>query len=113
MLMKNLDEQWDLDRSIPGPWVYQERTDEGLTDNIWEPTRSWPIARVTCTDEAFGQANARLIAAAPELLEALKHVGQFLTFDKGGVCIRVAYKQEQDAMYDRIQVLIHKAEGIS
>lgn len=52
----------------PGPWEY--RVDPDLDDNIAGPN-SEQLARVYCTDTNTGMANAKLIAAAPELLEAL------------------------------------------
>lgn len=52
----------------PGPWEY--RVDPDLDDNIAGPN-SEQLARVYCTDTDTGMANARLIAAAPEMFSAL------------------------------------------
>jgi len=54
----------------PGPWTYQDRSDDGMDGNIWSPNNQ-DIAQVYCTDMERGLADAALIAAAPELLEAL------------------------------------------
>ena len=53
-----------------GPWAYIDREKDGLMANIWNP-QNIDIARVLCTDMESGMANARLVAAAPELLDAL------------------------------------------
>jgi hypothetical protein len=62
----------------PGPWKIVSGNANGkfLAASIRpviSPFKGWvlPIASVRNVDESFGQANARLIAAAPDLLEAL------------------------------------------
>ena len=65
----------------PGPWEHEHRTanhkETGLTIAVCEPVSggrgptSNPINRRTITEEEC-IANARLIASAPELLEACK-----------------------------------------
>lgn len=54
-------------KHTPGPWVVEETED---TFFILQGEDSDQIATV---DKAFDAGNARLIAAAPELLEALKY----------------------------------------
>lgn len=46
-----------------------------------------------------------------EMLSILKGLDEFLTFDKGGVCIRVAYKARQDEMLARVHRAIAAAEN--
>ncbi len=54
----------------PGPWVKDRRGDLRGSDGKQVGTWDAGIAWVSRDDEA--EANARLMAAAPELLEALK-----------------------------------------
>ena len=58
----------------PGPWSAHahESTDTYTIHVAGRSWESWAVAHVgDCTDD---EANARLIAAAPDLLEALKNV---------------------------------------
>lgn len=71
-----------MNKYTPGPWHY---IGDGLTHrqfDIYAPRQSpqqriatvnnLPIARLWLRDPAAAEANARLIAAAPQLVEALK-----------------------------------------
>lgn len=54
-------------KHTPGPWVV--KTDGGLDPEIWSTTANeW----VTCKYHTLNKPDARLIAAAPELLEGCK-----------------------------------------
>ncbi len=62
-------------KHTPAPWSVQQNatTDQILTiqaDPI-SGTNKWRIATVSNTNGPIGQANARLIAAAPDMLAAL------------------------------------------
>jgi hypothetical protein len=64
-------------KHTPGPWDYSAKLSASENHRgfrIWEHGDSWVLADVMPMDEdgKQGEANARLIAAAPELLEALK-----------------------------------------
>lgn len=48
-----------------------------------------------------------------EMLALLKEVVPFLTFDKGSVCIRVAYMKGQDDLRNRILSVIAQADDPS
>ena len=66
------------DEHTPGPWICQ-RCGEKNTLNVvinLPPDRCQPIADIDCTGVQNGEAkaNARLIAAAPKLLEALEAI---------------------------------------
>ena len=57
-------------KGTPGPWNYRDDEPDWVTDS----NDNIAVARVTCynTDSKAQLANAHLIAAAPELLEALQ-----------------------------------------
>jgi hypothetical protein len=79
-----------MSKLMPGPWFVgnvNERCHE--VDNV----EGWPVA------EVFGAANAQLIAAAPDLLDALKGV------------VRVADRATVE--FDAARAAIIKAEGWS
>ena len=56
-----------MNKHTPGPWEYGEQEGEYV---IWNPDIG--TIATTCADMADQEANAALIAAAPELLEALQ-----------------------------------------
>ena len=59
----------------PGPWrVAGERDYRTLAFGVFELEHNWRIADVRATNEKIGQANATLIAAAPDMYEALKNI---------------------------------------
>jgi hypothetical protein len=71
----------------PGPWEYVSKLSasenhKGFLVRTEKATRNgkWALAEVRPGDEdgRLGEANARLIAAAPELLEALQEVADRL-----------------------------------
>lgn len=67
-----------VDSATPGPWRVVARTNakgQELTPAIvgkrsWGGSREWPIAVASAISKNETDANARLIAAAPELLTA-------------------------------------------
>lgn len=94
----------------PGPWAY--RVDPDLDDNITGPNAE-QIARVYATDTEAGMANAALIAAAPELLEALKAVLPHLNgkrVNMPGGLPKASYEKLDD-LIGRTVAAIAKAEG--
>ena len=59
--------------STPGPWAYEEETGRiYYADGDVEPTIAFVYLDNTLPEQS--KADARLIAAAPELLAALEHV---------------------------------------
>ena len=53
-----------IDKHTPGPWIKDR--------NIIETESGEEIARISYERDGYAQANARLIASAPELLQALE-----------------------------------------
>lgn len=114
--MKTLIDNKTEPKHTPGSWNYTEH--EGVFGIFSKESKEIPIATVDYEGDYFErpneagtkhggelEANARLIAAAPELLEALK-------------AIREAYKEMFDVMpvawqtFDNIaKAAIAKAEG--
>lgn len=106
-------------KHTPAPWsakgsnivsgthivVGQINTPVGSTVELPDGGIDWKTA------DAEREANAALIAAAPELLALLQESTEFMTFDKGSVCIRVAYMRRQDELRRRINAAIAKAIG--
>lgn len=96
--------QNSIAKHAPGPWRATESLD---VPGFWsiealdsEGRRSADVAYMTLRSEHL-EANARLIAAAPELLEALKHLATFGT--EGD--------EEQRAALDAACAALAKAEG--
>ena len=60
----------------PGPW----HTEEGMDDDWWTDIKAGAETVAMCRglDARKRNDNARLIASAPELLEALKVCAQFI-----------------------------------
>jgi len=78
-----------------GPWfVHSKKEYIAITAKETEGNPKWDIAR------SWEDANARLISAAPELLEALKHARQQL----------IALCSEYDVP-NSVNLAIAKAEG--
>ncbi len=64
----------------PGPWAYQEESD-GFTHIVRGPTGQH-IVQFSQDTKGRSEANARLTASAPELLEALRELHDFAEVDK-------------------------------
>lgn len=60
-------------KHTPGPWITDSKERTDTARYIMAAARPFPhtIARIDLTNRAEDEANAALIAAAPELLEAL------------------------------------------
>ena len=92
-------------KHTPGPWladgasVYEERDDFSVICNFWSSSLpEW-------------EANARLTAAAPDLLEALEELADMLsqcTFQT--MRIKGQYVDREEAVY-RARAAIAKAKG--
>lgn len=94
-----------ISRHTPGPWLaYQANSEVGT--NYWRirtaPPGSGDTLRGYC-----GEANARLIAAAPDLLEAL--LGMVEMFELTGN--RLFSLNGKPTTYDKAKAAIAKVEG--
>lgn len=94
----------------PAPWHIGPITSQGHNVQIRAVNQESPEFEVSVailggwgTSKEENEANARLIAAAPELLEALIEAGKYLQGDVG-----CAYPQE---LFEVIQAAIAKATG--
>jgi hypothetical protein len=89
-----------MSQHTPGPWRSRPIYESGWVDIVADdPTRS--AYEVASTRHEHAEANARLIAAAPELLEACKWVLTTLT----------AQDRLGTPMADAVASAINKATG--
>ena len=58
----------------PGPWVVYDDSNNGKTNRIEIAARGKTVARIYHSVPEEDLPNARLIAAAPDLLEALQYM---------------------------------------
>ena len=95
-----------MSKHYPGPWSAGE-IDDGWADIDAYGSNHWQFARVVVQTEDDDEpqkrliANARLIAAAPDLLEALKDAESELA----------CYSRINSHVIDRVRAAIAKATG--
>ena len=91
-----------MSKHTQGPWMVSRYSQSTLLKSIYIRGGNERIARVTVPDTAQSieeyEANARLIAAAPDLLEALQH-------------LMVAHGEQLDYAFQQAQDAIAKATG--
>lgn len=95
-------------KHTPGPWVVDHSFDI-LAEGTYEQG-GWRVAEVRKFDEREeSHANARLIAAAPELLAALRELVQFVN------CASAVELEQPNkcAAYQSARAAIAKAESAS
>lgn len=93
----------------PGPW----RLDQMLVTSFFAQV---PIAEIRCSMHPKGtpEANAQLIAAAPELLEACKAGLDWLTrLEELGANISIGDVADEQPTFEQLRAAIAKAEGQS
>ena len=61
-----------MSKHTPGPWSFYDDSNDGKTNRIEIVAVGKTVARIYHSVPAEDLPNARLIAAAPDLLEALK-----------------------------------------
>lgn len=110
-------------KHIPGPWEFAPKltaseNHKGFFIRAEKANRTgkFAIAEVQPGDEdgCLGEANARLIAAAPELLEALKIAEQFMQIASDWNIDEAEINGEMKSTYDWLDVVnaaIAKAGG--
>lgn len=97
-------------KHTPGPWHIHNKPNVTKAELPWiGGSTGRPIAFITHesvlnSDMARTAANARLIAAAPELLELLKEARAIIAYNAD-------LRDEDWLMLDRISAAIAKAEG--
>lgn len=94
-------------KHTPAPWMYPSMSNEVMT----APSGDLKICRVyPISENDNGEANARLIAAAPELLEALEDVAATRSMMMVQQPSEVQIK-EILATFERVNAAIAKAKG--
>jgi hypothetical protein len=82
----------------PGPWKFGSKADSNFYKRNISGVDGYHVAAVSSRDDHEVDANARLIAAAPDLLEALQH-------------LMVAHGEQLDYAFQQAQEAIAKATG--
>lgn len=101
--------QQNTQKHTPGPWKVSENismkgfTHLAITTNPIYKSKDWFICSITPQHlkREADEANARLIAAAPELLRALKNIANDIYYAEFG----------NTPEYEQAQQAIAKAEG--
>lgn len=88
-------------KHTPGPWT----VDPHIASQVCQPAGS-KRRRIRCPPDASGFADARLIAAAPDLLEALTRIAKVT--DVGAETITPIYIK---SLRNLARAVIAKAEG--
>jgi predicted MarR family transcription regulator len=91
-----------MNKHTPGPWVVYDDSNDGKTNRIEIAAWGKTVARIYHSVPAEDLPNARLIAAAPDLLEALKDTLQLLEVYCGDF---------EEATRKQARAAIAKAEG--
>jgi len=97
----------------PGPWVVEHCYAGGRT--VCQMRSPDKLVCVNASADSQGPylatlENARLMAAAPDLLEALKEVRRFLDHDEP---VRIAASAHDRQLMETVDAAIAKAEGRS
>lgn len=94
----------EMSKHTPGPWYWAPKADGAvfIKSDDTRPLHK-TVAQVASNELSAMEANARLIAAAPELLEALRDVTEYL--ENNRVTAREA------ALLRSATAAIDKAEG--
>jgi hypothetical protein len=104
-------------KNTPGPWVIDKSNPVKIQGIGPQPQIRYPV----CSVSAFGkhwQANARLIAAAPELLDALELIANALSpnaLPVNGMMVNYDHalmvREEADRCFEIARAAIAKATG--
>ena len=93
-------------KHTPGPWTCHELGDEDGSWERWSIVHNGPLCYGgdACQGPAVSEANARLIAAAPELLEACEAIA--LDLENNGELY-----ETDEARIEILRAAIAKAKG--
>jgi hypothetical protein len=99
----------------PGPWrAFWHTENERLALGSWRLARNddhpVPLYRVR-RNNPTAEANARLIAAAPDMLAALKEVYRCKCIPSGPHCGNIVTSQMMHDASEQVRTAIAKAEG--
>jgi hypothetical protein len=81
----------------PGPWVVYDDSNDGKTNRIEIAARGKTVARIYHSVPEEDLLNARLIAAAPDLLEALHGLLLFPSNPRENIKARAAIAKATNA----------------
>jgi hypothetical protein len=96
-------------KHTPGPWKYALAVVNNAPNIYVVTTGKWGAANIAQCSEDSGEANARLIAAAPDLLAALDAL---YSYCHGNVpFFGDAEDREQRAVVDQVEAAIARAKG--
>lgn len=98
----------------PGPWHYQEKADRytHIVRSGGSDLGNFFVCQLGQDTSGVAEANARLIAAAPELLEALKTAREYVQAAHGSMSGAMGHNDTiVKPDLDAIDTAIAKAEG--
>lgn len=100
-----------MSKHTPGPWVFYDDSNDGKTNRIEIVATGKTVARIYNSVPAEDLPNARLIAAAPELLDTLTQGAQMNMPDfLEWVAARLVNVHGEDPNVDYVQTLRHRAK---
>jgi len=102
-----------MSEHTPGPWfIYKDEHEFVILQN--RPVKNATAIAIVYSDDKPDEANARLIAAAPELLEALKKAREYVAKVNGSIAGAIGHENTiVKPDLDLIDATISKAEGRS
>ena len=107
-----------MTKHTPGPWTLFDLSEDNDPQKekpcrYWSIVRMGPLAYLKTDWDEIGEANARLIAAAPDMLKALKDAEHLLRkAGQGAGSIKKDFDKHLClASASRIAEIIDKAEG--
>lgn len=106
-------------KHTPGPWkAWQPKPGDNSSrgpDFHWEVATDSPDRRQCVVQCVYSEANARLIAASPDMIDALRFAEQFITaLSRRDLDSELAGNETNDAAREvlfQVQAAIAKAEG--
>ncbi len=87
-----------MSKTTPGPWVVYDDRNDWKTNRIEIAARGKTVARIYHSVPEEDLPNARLIAAAPDLLEALQDIVSFWDEHVPTDCINDMHKKARIAI---------------